>query len=221
MNPWQQIQQGIRAQVHHWLRQREDPEKTLERLMTELQEQLGYLRQATAAAIATQKRLERQGDQAQRLAMDWYERADLAVQQNQEDTARNALTRWKSYQNSYHALQTQCQSQRSLTVQLKQNLATLESKIFAAKTQKEMLVARARSAETSEKLYRLLNDVGTRATLSAFERMEDKVLDLESHAAAIATLSSDQLEQEIAALGQADDVERELAQLKRHGNSEF
>lgn len=220
MNPWQQIQQRIRAQVNHWSRQRDDPEETLERLITELQEQLCYLRQAIAAAIATQKRLERQGDQALRLAADWHERADQAMQQDHEDLARHALTRWKSYQNTYTAVQTQCQTQRTLTIQLKQTLATLESRVFAAKTQKEMLVARARSAETSEKLYRLLNNVGTRATLSAFERMEDKVLDLESQADAIATLSPQQLEQQIAALGQADDIEQELVQLKPQGKTD-
>jgi phage shock protein A len=218
MGGWQQLHRFVKANLSHWLPRRDDPEVTLERLLIEQQEQLSYLRQTVAAAIASQKRLDRHLDQAERFAASWYQRAEQALHHHQEDMARDALARYKSYQNVSAALQTQRQSQVNLATQMKQQLATLEVQVFEAQAQRDLLVSRARTAEAVEQLYGRLDQSGTRATLSAFERMEEKVHDLEFQADAIAQLSSLQLEQRIAALGQADAIEAELERLKEQCN---
>ncbi len=213
MGGLERFQRFIKANVNHWLTHREEPEQALERLIVELQEQLCALRQAVAVAIATQKRLDRQSRQAKRLAEDWYTRAEQSLEQNREDLAWEALARRKTYQNSNLVLQTQRQTQLTLATQMKQQLAKLEARVFEAKTQKDLLVARARSAEAAERLYHFLNQVDSRAPV--FERMEDKVINLESSAAAIAEMSAQQLENQIEALGQADDIDAELTLLKQ------
>lgn len=42
---------------------------------------------------ASQKRMERQRDEAERLAKSWYDRAQLALQNGDEGLAREALAR--------------------------------------------------------------------------------------------------------------------------------
>lgn len=42
---------------------------------------------------ATQKRMDRQKQEADRLATNWYDRAQLALQNGDEDLAREALAR--------------------------------------------------------------------------------------------------------------------------------
>jgi phage shock protein A len=111
-------------------------------------------------------------------------------------------------------MQTQLNQMSEIVEKQKQSMRTLETKILEAKTKKDLYIARARSAHASSKLYEMLGQVGTGSTVSAFERMEEKVLQLEARSEAIAELGTDELEKRFAALGQADDIEQELALMK-------
>jgi phage shock protein A len=126
----------IRANLNSLIGQAEDPEKILEQAVEEMQQDLIQLRQAVAQAIATQKRTERQASQAQTTANDWYNRAQLALSNADENLAREALTRRKSYQETAKAMQAQLEQQASVVTKLKENMRTLESKISEAKTKK-------------------------------------------------------------------------------------
>jgi phage shock protein A len=50
--------------------------------------------------------------------------------------------------------------------------------------------------------------------MGAFERMEDKVLQLEARSEAMAELGGDDLEKRFEALGQGNDLDAELAAMK-------
>ena len=204
----------IRANFNSLISQAEDPEKILEQTVLDMQEELIQLRQAVAQAIATQKRTERQCSQAQTSADEWYRRAQLALQKGDETLAREALTRRKSYQETAAAMSSQISQQSAIVTQLKQNMMKLESKISEAKTKKDLYIARARSAKATQQINEMLGQVGTGSALQAFERMEDKVLQMEAQAEAVAELGMDDLERRIAALGEADEVEAELAAMK-------
>jgi phage shock protein A len=204
----------IRANLNSLIGQAEDPEKILEQAVEEMQQDLIQLRQAVAQAIATQKRTERQASQAQTTANDWYNRAQLALSNADENLAREALTRRKSYQETAKAMQAQLEQQASVVTKLKENMRTLESKISEAKTKKDLYIARARSAQASQKINEMLGNVGTGSSLSAFERMEEKVMQLEAQSEAIEQLGSSDLEKRFAALEGGNDIDAELATLK-------
>ena len=204
----------IRANINSLVSQTEDPEKILEQAVSEMQDNLIQLRQAVAGAIATQKRTERQSKQNQSTAEEWYRRAQLALQQDQEDLARQALTKRKSYQETAEALQAQLIQQSSIVTKLKQDMRTLESKISEAKTKKDMYIARARSAVATQRLNEMLGNVTTGNTLGAMERMEEKVIQLEAQSEAIASLGTEDLEKKFLTLEDTDDIDTELASMK-------
>ena len=204
----------IRTNLNSLIGQAEDPEKILEQTVADMQENLIQLRQAVAQAIATQKRTERQAHQAQSTAQEWYSRAQLALQQANETLAREALTKRKSYQETATAMTAQIEQQNTVVVRLKKDMQTLESKIGEAKTKKDMYIARARSAQASQKLNEMLGGVNTSSSLSAFERMEEKVLQLEAQSEAIAELGTDDLQKKFAALESGNDIDAELAAMK-------
>lgn len=214
MGIFDRIWRAIRANINHLVGQAEDPEKILEQAVLDMQEDLIQLRQAVAQAIATQKRTERQCSQARSMSEEWYRRAQLALQKGDENLAREALTRRKSYQETAEAMTSQLSQQGSVVTQLKQNMMKLESKISEAKTKKDLYIARARSAKASQQLNEMLGSVGTGSAINAFERMEEKVLQLEAQSEAIAELGTDQLEKRFEALGEADDIDAELASMK-------
>ncbi|QVV66444.1 PspA/IM30 family protein [Synechococcus sp. LA31] len=192
----------------------EDPAKILDQSVADMQADLVKLRQAVATAIASQKRIQNQAEQAEAQAKTWYERAELALKKGEEDLAREALGRRKTCQDTATALNTQLQSQASQVEQLKQSLVKLESKIAEAKTKKDMLKARAQAAQAQEQLQSAVGNLGTNSSMAAFERMEEKVQSLEARSQAAAELAGADLESQFAALEGAPEVDDELAALK-------
>ncbi|MBW4478106.1 MAG: PspA/IM30 family protein [Tolypothrix brevis GSE-NOS-MK-07-07A] len=207
------IQRVIRANLNSMMGSGSDPEKILEQAVMEMQTNLVQLRQAVAQAIATQKRTERQTAQAKSTVEEWYRRAQLALQANNEPLAREALTKRRVYQETHDALATQIKQQNSLIVKMKQDMRSLEFKILEVKTKKDIYIARARSAEASYRLQEMLSSSSTTSSLNAFERMEEKVLQLEAKSEAIAQLESDDLQQFTSSQSN-NTIDGELAEMK-------
>ena len=203
----------VRANANAVVGAMEDPAKILDQSVADMQADLVKLRQAVATAIASQKRIQNQAEQAEAQAKTWYERAELALKKGEEDLAREALGRRKTCQDTATALNTQLQSQAAQVEQLKQSLVKLESKIAEAKTKKDMLKARAQAAQAQEQLQSAVGNLGTNSAMAAFERMEEKVQTLEARSQAAAELAGADLESQFASL-ESSDVDDELAALK-------
>lgn len=213
------IRRIIRANLNSLVGEAEDPEKILEQTIDEMQQDLIRMRQAVAGAIASQKRTERQARQAQSTADELYQRAQLTLSQGEENLARSVLTKRKSYQETAKTLQAQLAQQESIVSKLKQDMRTLESKISEAKTKADLYIARAHSAQASQKINEMLSNLGTGSSLVAFERMEEKVMQLEAQSEAISALGSDELEKKFAAIESSNDIDTDLAALKANMTS--
>ncbi|HEY9816881.1 MAG TPA: PspA/IM30 family protein [Candidatus Obscuribacterales bacterium] len=213
MGFFQRVGRVIRANLNSLVSQAEDPEKILEQAVSDMQNDLIEMRQGVAQAIATQKRTERQHSQAQSTADEWYRRAQLALQKGDEELAREALSRRKSYQETADSLGRQLPQQQAVVDNLRQNMMSLERKISDAKTKKDMYIARARSAKASQQLNEMLGRVGTTGAMQAFERMEERVHELEARSEAVAELGQDDLESRFSAL-EGNSVDDDLAAMK-------
>ncbi|MEO0533119.1 MAG: PspA/IM30 family protein [Cyanobacteria bacterium P01_A01_bin.123] len=205
----------IRANFNSLVSGAEDPEKILEQAVADMQDDLIELRQSVAQAIATQKRTERQYSQAEKQVQEWYGRAQLALQKGEEALAREALTRRKAYLETASGMKAQIDHQQGIVAKLKENMRTLEAKLAEARTKKDMYIARARSAQASQRINEMIGQTGTNNAIAAFERMEEKVNALEAQSDAIADLSADTLEDRFAALeGGGNDIDAQLAAMK-------
>lgn len=214
MNFLQRIWRVVRANLNSLLNKAEDPEKILEQAVNDMQQDLVKLRQAVAQAIASQKRTERQASQAKSTAEEWKKRAQLALEKGNEELAREALTRRQSYQETADNLEGQLSQQNQVIDKLKADMRKLENKISEAKTKKDMYIARARSAETTQRLNEMMQGVNTGSSLSAFEQMEEKVTEMEASAEATQEMGQDDVEQQFAALEKGGNVDTELQQMK-------
>jgi phage shock protein A len=204
----------MRANLNSFMTSRDDPEKLLEAIVMEMQDNLVQLRQALAQAIAIQKRSERQLLQTQSTAQEWYRRAQLALQQENDILAREALTKRQAYQQTATTLSSQISQQKIVVDKLKNDMRALELKIAEVRTKKDMYIARARSAEASYKLQDMLNGVSNTNSLNAFERMEEKVVQLEAQSEAIAKLDPDELNSSFASLELGNTIDAELRAMK-------
>jgi phage shock protein A len=204
----------LRANVNDMVSKAEDPEKILEQAVLEMQEELVKLRQAVAGAIASQKRSEQQYNKAMADANSWQSKAQLALQKGDEDLAREALVRKKSYSDTAGTLKAQLDGQSGTVDTMKKALQQLESKISEAKTKKDMLKARSQAAKAQEQLQNAVGQLGNNSAMAAFERMEEKVLIAEAKSQAAAELTGSSLNEKFAALEAGSDVDDELAQMK-------
>ncbi|MBD2485907.1 PspA/IM30 family protein [Planktothrix sp. FACHB-1365] len=214
MGLFDRIGRLVRANLNDLVSKAEDPEKILEQAIIDMQEDLVQLRQAVAQAIANQKRTEQQYNQAMSQANQWQSRAELALRKGDETLAREALQRKKSYMETANTVKLTLDQTFGQVDALKRNLIQLESKISEAKTKKNMLKARAQAAKANEQLQGLLGNINPSSATAAFERMEQKVTDLEARSQAMGELAGSDFESKFAALEAGSDVDDELMALK-------
>ncbi|WP_448267147.1 PspA/IM30 family protein [Nostoc sp. DSM 114159] len=214
MGLFDRIKRVVSSNLNDLVNKAEDPEKMLEQAILEMQEDLVQLRQGVAQAIAAQKRSEKQYNDAQNEINKWQRNAQLALQKGDENLARQALERKKTYTDSSTSLKASLDIQSTQVDTLKRNLIQLESKISEAKTKKEMLKARITTAKAQEQLEGMVRGMNTSSAMSAFERMEEKVLMQEARAQAGQELAGADLESQFARLEGSSDVDDELAALK-------
>ena len=214
MGLFDRLSRVVRANLNDIVSKAEDPEKVLEQAIIDMGEDLVQLRQAVARSIATQKRTEQQYNKNQTDANNWQSRAQLALQKGDENLAREALVRKKTAADTAAQLKTQLDQQVSQVDTLKRNLIALESKISEAKTKKDMLKSRAAAAKANEQLQSTISGLNTGSAMSAFERMEEKVLMMEAKSQAAGELAGSDLENQFALLESGSDVDDELAAMK-------
>jgi phage shock protein A len=214
MGLFDRLSRVVRANVNDLVSKAEDPEKVLEQAVIDMQEDLVQLRQAVARAIATQKRSEQQYNKNQAEANTWQQRAQLALSKGDENLAREALVRKKSFSDAAATLKVQLDQQTGNVATLKRNLIALESKISEAKTKKDMLRARANAAKAQKQLQDTMGGIDTSSAMAAFERMEDKVMQLEAESESAAELGGVGIENQFAQLEAGSGIDDELAAMK-------
>src|SRR5438552_17079539 len=94
----------IRSNINDLISRAENPEKMLTQLIVDTRTQLAKAKQQVASAIADEKRLSAQAEQAKKLAEDWEKRAVLAVQEGRYDLGKQALLRHNEHAQHYLGL---------------------------------------------------------------------------------------------------------------------
>ncbi len=131
-----------------------------------------------------------------------------------ETLAREALIRKKSSNGILHSIEAQLDQETHSVKTLRQNLELLEPKIAEAKTMRTSLKARFAEAKASRQLQHTVGNLGTSSAMGAFERMEEKVLQMEHRSQTAAELAGADLESLFAELASGSDVDDELAAMK-------
>ncbi|ACK70054.1 phage shock protein A, PspA [Gloeothece citriformis PCC 7424] len=203
---------AVRANINSLIQEAEDPEKILEEMILNLEQELIRMRQGLAEAIATLKRTERESQKHYSLAQTWHDRAQLALTQNNETLARQALFKWQNYQHQAETVQNQLEPHRQIINKLKKELLELEKKYTEAKAKKSLYLARLRAAMASKKMNEILGNFNNGSASTVFERIETKILELESHSELMST--DDPLERQFSALEGDKKIEAELIKMK-------
>ena len=87
----------FRSNANDLLDKAEDPGKMLQQMLADLEVQKRKAKQQMTEALALQKGLERDTEKEHKEADKWEQKAVLAVQNDKDDLAKEALKRKKEY----------------------------------------------------------------------------------------------------------------------------
>jgi len=199
----------VSSNINDLISKAENPEKMLNQLLIDMNEQMIESKKAVAMAIADEKKLERDLLENKRQGEDWEKKAMLAVRANRDDLAKEALVRKQEYDGYATQLETQWTAQKDSVEKLKVSLRELQGKIDEASRKKNILIARAKRAEAQEKINKTMSSIsGNTSAFDTFERMSKKVDELEARTEA-------QKELDDATSGAT--LEKQFAQLESSG----
>jgi phage shock protein A len=199
----------ISSNVNDMINKAENPEKMLNQLLIDMNEQLIESKKAVAMAIADEKKLEREMQNQEGQSQEWERKAMLAVRSGKDDLAKEALLRKQEYENAGAEYRKQWEAQRASVDKLKESLRELQNKIEEAQRKKNLLIARAKRAEAQQKIQTTISGVsGNRTAFDAFDRMAQKVDQMEAQADAAKELedlsSNASLDKRFAELEKSD-----------------
>lgn len=204
MGIFSRISTLFKSNVNDVISKAEDPEKMLNQIVLDMQNQLVEAKKQVAVSIADQKRLEKQRDEQADLAQEWERKAMLAVRAGDENLAREALKRKAEHDTQFTEFGKQAQLQKDAVDKLKDQLRTLNDKIEEAKRKKNILIARQKRAEAQKTIQDTMSGISDTGAFDTFERMSQKVDQIEAEASASAELGSelsgDTLQQKFKAL---------------------
>jgi phage shock protein A len=190
MGLFSRFKRAVKSNLNDMISKAENPEKMLNQLIMEMNEQLIESKKTVAASIADEKRLERQIAVNQAESEEWERKAVLAVKAGKDDLAKEALLRKQEYDNAARQYQAQWESQHTTVEGLKDSLRQLQQKIEEASRKRNLLVARVKRAEAQKRIQQTMSSLADTSAFEVFDRMADKVEQIEAEAEAMKEIDS-------------------------------
>ena len=219
MGIWQRISQLIRSNVNDLISRAEDPEKMLNQVIIDMNNQLIKAKKQVATAIADEKRLYKQLEAELANVREWKQKAMLAVKAGNDALAKEALLRKREHEKLAEEYRKQWEAQKQAVEQLKLQLRRLNDKIEEAKRKKNLLIAKKKRAEAQKTIQQTMAGLTDTSAFEVFERMEQKIEKMEAEAEATAEIAQemtgDVLKQKFEELEATSGADEELLALKK------
>ncbi len=210
----------VRSNLTSALDKAEDPEKMLNQMVTDMESQKRQTKSQVAHVLAEQKKLERALTKEQQEVQKWEQKAILAVQNEKDALAKEALLRKKEHATRAAEFEEQLTIHTKNTETLRQSYQQLEDKIEEIKRKKGLLIAKQKTAEAQKNMVSTMEGMDGKGAIETIERIEQKVEDMQDRSEAYLELSQEQgndsLEKQFATLeGGTSNVDMELLELKK------
>ncbi|MHB0937346.1 MAG: PspA/IM30 family protein [Armatimonadota bacterium] len=204
----------LRASLNEALDASEDPVAALNYLVLELCEHLERARTAVAAAMAAERRLAEQAENAGQAGRQWTERARRALLNGAEDLAREALRRKRAAEEMARYFGEALEEQHREVARLRSALAYLQGRLQEARMARVKLLARVETARAQQVVTRSLQQTVGKGAFEEFDRIAARIDNQQYREQALAELTIGSSEDAFVLAEQDLQVERELSMLK-------
>ena len=214
MNLLERVLTLVRANLNTMVEKADDPEKVLKQLQLDMRNQLVQVKTQVATAIAESHKLQSRSKAKIAEAETWMRKAEQAIQQNSDDTARTALARYNDILKQAQRYQQQQKEQEQVVVTMRNALRKLEAKLAEVETTIDLLIVRKRSALLQQRVFDTLGKTGTQKDTERTSRARDAVIEVEARAHALADLHKRDLDVQLDDISAEQVIERQLHELK-------
>ncbi len=207
----------FKAKFSKALDRAENPNETLDYSYEEQLRQLQNVKRGIADVTTAKKRLELQYTSMQQQVDKLDGQARDALKASREDLAREALTRKAAVQGQLDGIMQQGQQLEAQQSKLVEGERTLQAKVEAFRTQKEVIKAQYSAAEAQVRIGEAATGIGEQmADVGlAVQRAKDKTEQMQARANAIDELTASGALTDLTSSG--DDIDRQLAQISQGG----
>jgi phage shock protein A len=197
------------ATANKALDQLETPEILAEKALNELESNLKQLTDGVASSMANEKQLDKKLKANSEQLEVWQKRAGVAVQNNNDEVARECLVKKNELLQLDVELKEQLRAQQSTTAELKQRYRETETALKQLRSQKDNIGARSQAADALAKANQILSATGAGGGMAQWE---EKINMKEARAQAAGEMAQEsKLQDQI----QQSSIEDELAALKQ------
>ena len=208
------VQRIVGASINDLVDRAEDPVKMIRQLVREMEQSVVETQEATAAAMANLKQLQKRQGQNQAEAEKWLGNAKAALGQGDEELARQALKRRKIHTDLEASYTEQIATQENTVATLKTALAALRAKLSEARARSKVLVSKAQQTKAQDEVRRITSRSPDTSAFAEFERLAERIDERELAVVAAIELDVDTLEAKFEKQEEDAEIEAELAALK-------
>jgi phage shock protein A len=218
----------IKARWSRLLDRAEKPSETLDYSYERQLELLQNVKRGVADVVTSKKRLQLQTQQLEQNVVKLETQARQALGQGREDLARQALERKSAVQQQLQDLDAQVKQLEGQQEKLVASEQQLSARVEAFRSEKEVIKAQYSAAEAQVRIGEAATGIGEQMadTGAAIQRAKDKTQEMQARASAIEELTAagtlddftsdkTQLDRELAQLASQQQVDDELAELKK------
>jgi phage shock protein A len=214
MNLLERVLTLLGANLNTMIEKADDPEKVLQQLQLDMRNQLVQVKTQVATAIAESHKLQKRSKERLAEADVWLKKAEQAVQQNNDDSARSSLMRYNDILRQAKRYEQLQKDQEQLVVTMRGALRQLEAKIAEVDTTIELLMTRKRNALIQQRMYDVLNKSAGPKDKERTSRAQDALLEAEARARALADLHQRDLDTQLTQLAEDQMLEQQIQELK-------
>jgi phage shock protein A len=142
----------INSNINNLLDKAEDPAKMVRLIIQEMEDTLVEVRSSSAKTLADKKELSRQVTKLEKDALQWQDKAELALSKDREDLARAALVEKKKSSESAQALLEELAHTDEHISKLQNEISQLQEKLTDAKARQKAILVREQSANSRLKI---------------------------------------------------------------------
>ena len=176
MGIFARVAQVMSANFNALIDKADDPKKSLDQTLLEMREQIVAARREVVSGVASEKQLKKKVEELDREVEKWNARAELAVRNDDDALAREALLQKRRAVGDRDRAEAQRGEQRAAALEMKDALERMERKVKEFELRKGTIAARAQHVKAGGGGVESLGKTGGGAgAFDEFRRMEDKI----------------------------------------------
>ena len=208
----------VKGRVNAVLDALEDPERSLNQLIIDMEEELEAAKRAVASAMANEDRLRSQIVVHDKEAASWQVSAERALKRANEDDAREALRRAELAERQRDRLRERLDVQSRETEEVRASVVQMQDRLEQAKSRLQVIHAQLRQAEARRAVGKAMRRVEHSGLHAEFDRISGRAAHMAAEERAYQRLddelNGDDVRRRFEDLDLADAVEERLARLK-------